>query len=291
MERYVVEGGTAVVTGGAGGIGAALARLLAARGSHLALLDRDAEALAALARRLSARHPDLSVRTYVVDLADAGATARACEAVLADHPRVTLVVANAGTAVGGLFADLTHEEFWRVVEVNLRSTVQVVGALLPRLRASPGAHVAVVSSVFGLVAPPGQSAYATSKFAVRGFAEALRVELAPEGVGVTCVMPGGTRTRLAADAPAAAALSAQDADAGRAAFERMLRMSPVDVAERVLRGVERRRPRVLVGATAVLPALLERLAPGSAVVVLVALGRLAGLGRLLPRRPGGDVGP
>ncbi|MEJ5943763.1 SDR family oxidoreductase [Pseudokineococcus basanitobsidens] len=285
MRPYPFPGGTAVVTGAAGGIGAALARGLAARGSHLALLDRDADGLARLAEDLRRRRPELWVRAYVVDLADAGATAEALAAVLADHGRVTLVVSNAGVAMGGRFADLSLEEFWWVVEVNLRATVQVVGTLLPRLRAEHGSHLVTVSSVFGLVAPPGQSAYATSKFAVRGLTEALRVELRPDGVGVTCVMPGGVRTRIAQDARTAASVPADEAAAGRAAFERMLRMDPADVAERVLRAVERRRPRLLVGATAVLPALLERAVPGSAVAVLVAAERSGRLvGRLRRRR-------
>ncbi|GAA2017921.1 SDR family oxidoreductase [Pseudokineococcus marinus] len=283
MRPYVVDGGTAVVTGAAGGIGEALARALAARGSHLALLDRDAERLEGVASALRAAHPLLGVRTYVVDLADRAATARALDAVRADHPRVTLVVSNAGVALGGLFRHLTLEEFWWVVEVNLRATVQVVSALLPALREQPGSHVVTVASIFGVVAPPGQSAYATSKFAVRGFTEALRAELRPDGVGVTCVMPGGVRTRIAQDARGAASLSAEDVAAGRASFQRLLTMDPADVAEQVLDAVERRRPRLLVGWSAKLPALLERLVPGASTRVLGLLARSSAPGRRLLR--------
>jgi len=283
VRPYTFPGGTAVVTGAAGGIGEALARGLAARGSSLALLDRDAARLDAVAAAVRAEHPGVGVRTYVVDLADREATAAALEAVRADHPRVTLVVSNAGVALGGLFSQLTFEEFWWVVEVNLRATVQVVSALLPALRASPGSHLVTVSSIFGVVAPPGQSAYATSKFGVRGFTEALRGELRGDGVGVTCVMPGGVRTRIAQDARAAAGLSAEDVAAGRDAFQRMLTMEPDDVADQVLRAVERRRPRLLVGWTARLPALLDRAVPGASTRVLRALARSTPSGRRLLR--------
>jgi len=283
VRPYTFPGGTAVVTGAAGGIGEALARALAARGSSLALLDRDAARLEAVAASVRAEHPGTAVRTYVVDLADLRATAAATDAVLADHPRVTLVVSNAGVALGGLFSQLTFEEFWWVVEVNLRATVQVVSALLPALRASPGSHLVTVSSIFGVVAPPGQSAYATSKFGVRGFTEALRAELRRDRVGVTCVMPGGVRTRIAKDARAAARLSVEDATAGRDAFERMLTLEPADVAEQVLRAVERRRPRLLVGWSARLPALLERAVPGASTRVLGVLAGSTRSGRRLLR--------
>lgn len=283
MRPYTFPGGTAVVTGAAGGIGEALSRALAARGSHLALLDRDADRLEAVAASVRAEHPALRVRTYVVDLADRGATRAATDAVRAECPRVTLVVSNAGVALGGLFSQLTFEEFWWVVEVNLRATVQVVSALLPALRESPGSHLVTVSSIFGVVAPPGQSAYATSKFGVRGFTEALRAELRGDGVGVTCVMPGGVRTRIAQDARSAASLSAADVAAGRDAFQRLLTMEPDEVAEQVLRAVERRRPRLLVGWSARLPALLERVVPGASTRVLGGLARSTGAGRRLLR--------
>ncbi len=125
LPRYAVQGGTAVVTGAAGGIGEALATELAARGSHLVLLDRDADRLAGVASSLRRAHPTLQVRTHVVDLADAAATARAADAVLAASPRVTLLVDNAGVALLGRFDQVGLEEFWWVVEVNLRATVQL----------------------------------------------------------------------------------------------------------------------------------------------------------------------
>jgi len=124
-----------------------------------------------------------------------------------------------------------------------------------------------ISSLFGLLAPAGQTAYCTSKFAVRGFTEALRGELAPAGVGVTCVHPGGVRTGIARNAVVGVGLDAGMAKAGLASFEKVLTLDPADAAAAILRAVHRRRPRALVGRDAVLLTALTRLFP-------VAHGRL-----------------
>jgi short-subunit dehydrogenase len=273
MRRYAVAGGTAVVTGAAGGIGRALATALARRGSHLALLDRDAERLGRTAAALRAEHPALAVTAHLVDLADADATERAATAVLAAHPRPTLLVNNAGVELTGRFHEVTTAEFAWVLEVNLRATVQLTHALLPALLASPGSHVTNVSSVFGLLAPAGQCAYATSKFAVRGFTEALRAELVPRGVGVTCVHPGGVATRIARDSRLGSGVDPVLARADQEAFERLLTIAPARAAEAIVRGVERRRARVLVGASARGPDLLVRAAPGATAAALAAWER------------------
>ncbi|RFU18927.1 SDR family NAD(P)-dependent oxidoreductase [Geodermatophilus marinus] len=273
MRPYTFAGGTAVVTGAAGGIGAALARGLARRGSSLVLLDRDAAGLEAVAGAIRAAHPSVSVTTHVVDLADPAATRAAGETLRERHPETTLLVNNAGVALAGRFDQVTAEEFDWLLQVNLHAVVTLTRALLPALKAHPGSHLVTVSSLFGLIAPAGQSAYATSKFAVRGFTEALRHELAADGVGVTSVHPGGIRTRIAADARIGSGVPAAETEAGRRDFERLLTMDPAKAAEVVLRAVERRRPRQLVGWSAVVPDLLARLLPGAHGRLLAALGR------------------
>ena len=121
----------------------------------------------------------------------------------------------------------------------------------------------VVSSIFGIFAAPGQVPYVTAKFGVRGFAEALRHELAGR-VGVTVVHPGGIATRIAAEAPVAAGADRATFDVTRARVSRLLRITPADAATAILRGVERRRGRVLIGwVTARFPDLLVRALPGS----------------------------
>ena len=259
MQRYRFAGGTAVVTGAASGIGAALAAGLAERGSHLVLLDRDAAGLAHVAEDIGSTCP-VRIATYVVDLADADATRRIGATLAAAHPDTTLLVNNAGVALGGTFDQVGAEQFDAVLAVNLHAVITLTRALLPVLTAHPGAHLVTLSSVFGIIGPPGQTAYCTSKFAVRGFTESLRGELVPAGVGVTCVHPGGVRTGIARNAmvgervpPAAAARMAE--------FDKLLTLDPADAAAAILRGVERRKPRVLVGRDALVLDTLARLLP------------------------------
>lgn len=230
MRPYVVAGGTAAVTGAASGIGEALAVALAARGSSLVLLDRDAERLAAVTTRLRAAHPAATVDAVVVDLADAADNQRAVDEVAAAHPDLTLLVNNAGVALAGRFDQVTLEEFDWVQAVNLRAVVRMTHGLLPVLKANPGAHLVNLSSLFGLIAPAGQTAYATSKYAVRGFTESLRAELAPDGVGVTCVHPGGIRTRIAESARVGSGVPAGEGAEGKRQFARLLTMEPAKAA-------------------------------------------------------------
>ncbi|MEV4544605.1 SDR family NAD(P)-dependent oxidoreductase [Micromonospora echinaurantiaca] len=271
MRSFDFTSGTAVVTGAASGIGEALAHGLARRGSDLVLLDRDADRLAAVVAAIRAAHPDRQLTSYLVDLADAAATARVAAEIRQRHPVIRLLVNNAGVALGGRFDQVTLDEFNWVIEINFRAVVQLTHALLPALKAEPGAHLVNVSSLFGLIAPPGQAAYAASKFAVRGFTEALRHELVDDGIGVTSVHPGGIRTRIARSARIGSGVSVEEYEAGRERFEKLLSMDPAKAAEIILRGVGRRRGRVLVGWSAKLPDLLARIAPAS-------YGRLFALG-------------
>lgn len=277
MRDFVFPGGTAVVTGAASGIGEALAHGLARRGSDLVLLDRDAERLDAVVAAIRAAHPDRRIETHLVDLADADATDRVAAEIRARHPRIRLLVNNAGVALGGRFDQVTLEEFFWVVDINFRAVVRLTHALLPALKAEPGAHLVNISSLFGLIAPAGQAAYSASKFAVRGFTEALRHELVEDGVGVTSVHPGGIRTRIAQSARVGSGVSPEEYEEGRKQFEKLLSIDPAKAAEVILRGVERRRGRVLIGWSAKLPSLLARIAPASYNRVLaLGLNRAAG---------------
>ncbi|MBM7080631.1 SDR family NAD(P)-dependent oxidoreductase [Micromonospora humida] len=276
MRNFDFTAGTAVVTGAASGIGEALAHGLARRGSDLVLLDRDGDRLDAVAAAVRATHPGRRVDTHLVDLADLCTTARVAEEVMARHPRIRLLVNNAGVALGGRFDQVTMDEFHWVVDINFRAPVQLTHALLPALRAEPGAHLVNVSSLFGLIAPAGQAAYAASKFALRGFTEALRHELADDGIGVTSVHPGGIATRIARNARVGSGVPREEFDAARQQFERLLSIPPGRAAEVILRGVERRRGRVLIGWSAKLPDLLARVAPGSHGRLVAAGVRLVG---------------
>lgn len=262
MGPYAFAGGTAVVTGAASGIGEALAVQLADRGSHLVLVDRDADRLAGVAEGIRAAHPQLAVQTYVVDLADEAATDELGATLAAAHPETTLLVNNAGVALGGRFDQVTLEEFDWVLAINFRAVVRLTAALLPTLKAHPGSHLVNVSSIFGIFAPAGQAAYAASKFAVRGFSESLRHELVDDGVGLTVVHPGGIRTRIAQSARIGSGVPPEMA-AGREQFDKLLRIPPEKAAAQIVAAIEKRRPRLLIGASAKVPDALVRLRPGT----------------------------
>ena len=256
-----LHGGVAVVTGAASGIGAALAEALAARGCGLALADVDAAGLNGVAE--PARRRGVAVSDHRLDVADEGAVAAFPAAVLAEHGRVGVLVNNAGVALGGRFEQTDPADFEWLFSINFRGVVRMTRAFLPVLRREPGAaQIVNLSSVFGIVAPPGQAAYAASKFAVRGFSEAMRHELEAEGarIGVTVVLPGGVRTAIAANARRGGMGEAERA-AQAELWERLLRLPPEAAPERIARGIERREKRVLVGRDARRVALVQRLLP------------------------------
>ncbi len=268
MRPYDFRGGTAVVTGAASGIGAALAQALAERGSNLVLVDRDAERLAGVAAGLST----VDVSTHVVDLADPAATDELGATVLAGHPSIRLLINNAGVALRGRFDQVTLDEFEWVVNINFRATVRLTHALLPALKAEPGSHLVNLSSLFGIVAPYGQSAYSASKFAVRGFTESLRQELAVDGIGVTAVHPGGIRTRIAVSSRVGSGVPAQEA-VDDDSWEKVLTMDPAKAAAIILRGVEKRRGRVLVGGSAKVLDVVARTLPSGYGRIFMAAAR------------------
>src|SRR3954469_13504906 len=263
MDACQFAGGTAVVTGAASGIGEALVGRLAARGSHLVLVDRDKARLTEVAERTRAAHPALTVVTHVADLSDDEQTATLAATLAAEHPETTLLVNNAGVALGGRFDQVTLDEFDWVMAVNFTSVVRLTHALLPVLKAHPGAHLVNVSSVFGIFAPPGQAVYSASKFAVRGFSESLRHELAENGIGVTVVHPGGIKTRIAETARTGSGVSAKEIAEGRKQFAKLLRIPPDTAAAQIVAAIEKRRPRLLIGLSAKIPDVLVRLPPRS----------------------------
>lgn len=275
LPRYVVEGGTAVITGAAGGMGEQLARQLADRGSALVLVDRDAERLEGVVAAIRAAHPGQGVDSHVTDLADPHQVTALADWLLEEHPRPTLLVNNAGVAMAGRFEQLTLAEFEWVVQVNFHAPVALTSALLPALLARPGSHIVNVSSLYGLVAPAGQTAYAASKFALRGFSQALRAELEPRGVGVTTVHPGGIRTRIADTARVAAALPTAQAEAGIQRMAKVLTYPADRAAAEILAGIEQRRARVLIAPSATVLDLLSRVAPVGHARLLSGLMRRA----------------
>ena len=268
-----LRGRTAVITGAASGIGRALALNLAGRGCGLALADRDAAGLDAVADEATRRGVPTS--RHLIDLVDAAAIAALPEAVLGEHRGVDLVVNNAGVALGGTFEQVSERDFDWLFDINFFGVVRMTRAFLPLLRRSDDARVVNISSLYGFVAPPGQTAYAASKFAVRGFSQALRLELEGTSVGVTTVHPGGVATAIARNARAPSGASPEQLAEGVKRFERLLRLPPERAAAIIADAVVRRKPRVIVGSDAKLLSLLERLLPVSYGRVLAAIAKRA----------------
>lgn len=255
-----LKGRTALITGAGGGIGRAIAASLARRGCNLALADVDEAGMAQTAAQIG---DGVQIACYRLDVSDPAAVAAFPQRVQAQYAGLDLLVNNAGVAMGGTFEQGTEADFEWLFSINFWGVVRMTRAFLPVLRRSPEARLVNLSSLFGLIAPPGQTAYVASKFAVRGFSESLRHELKGSRVGVTVAHPGGVATAIARNARLPSGASPAQAERQIKAFEAMLRLSPAVAGETIVRAAERRRPRVLVGADAKLAAALERLAPVS----------------------------
>ncbi|RAK28052.1 short-subunit dehydrogenase [Actinoplanes lutulentus] len=256
---YRFAGQTAVLTGAASGIGEHLAYGLAERGSDLVLVDIDEARLKPVADRIRGSHPGITVTTVIADLADRSAVEGLGARILAEHPAIGLLINNAGIALGGRFDQVSVEQFETVMNVNFRAPMLLTHALLPAL--SSGSHLVNVSSLFGLIAPPGQSAYSASKFALRGLSEALRAELAENGIGVTTVHPGGIRTRIAESALVGISVPESEIEPNRKLFAALLSYPADKAAALILRAVAKRQARLLISSSAKAPDILARLFP------------------------------
>ncbi|MDN5744200.1 MAG: SDR family NAD(P)-dependent oxidoreductase [Nocardioidaceae bacterium] len=239
----------AVITGAGSGIGRALALNLAGKGARLALSDVNEAGLAEsvdLAR--GAGSPE--VHTARLDVADRAAFAAYATEVASHFGQVNVVINNAGVALAGDVADLSYDDMDWIVGINFWGVVHGTKEFLPHLIASGDGHVVNLSSLFGLLAMPGQSAYNATKFAVRGFTEALREEMliAGHNVGVTAVHPGGIKTAIARSAR----VSAKEDQAATAKLfdEKLARMTPDKAAEIIVKGITKNQARVLVGIDA-----------------------------------------
>jgi NADP-dependent 3-hydroxy acid dehydrogenase YdfG len=255
-----LNGKVAVITGAASGIGRALACSLAGRGCHVALADIDEAGLEETALLLGNA---VAVSRHRLDVSDRQAITAFPQAVIERHGHVDVLVNNAGVALMGTFEQVDEADFDWLLAINFHGVVRLTRAFLPHLKARPAAQLVNLSSLFGLIAPSGQAAYSASKFAVRGFSEALRHELAAQNstLGVTVVHPGGVKTSIAINARPAAAIDPGQQAKMQKRFARGLTMTPERAAEIIASAIERRRPRVLVGADAKLLSVAERLMP------------------------------
>lgn len=257
--RYTA--GTAVVTGAASGIGRALAVELASRGANLALSDVNDVGLAdTVSMCEKAASGSGKARGYRLDVADRQAFLAHADEVMAEFGRVDMVFNNAGVSVTATVEEIKWEDFDWLMGINFWGVVHGTKAFLPHLVASGDGYLVNISSVFGFIGVPSQSAYNAAKFAVRGFTEALREEMVMEKKPVTvcCVHPGGIRTNIARNGRATA-LNEVEKEKMAADFDRIARTTPEKAARTILRGMERRKPRILIGADAYAIQAMERL--------------------------------
>ncbi|MFM0301218.1 SDR family NAD(P)-dependent oxidoreductase [Paraburkholderia sediminicola] len=248
------EGKVAAITGAGSGMGRTLAIELARRGCHLALSDINEIGLVQTMNECVVYGVRVTVQQ--LDVADRAAVFSWARQVSEDHGRINLIFNNAGVSLAAAAETARIEDFEWIMGINFWGVVHGTQAFLPYLRASGDGHVINTSSLFGIIAMPTQGTYNASKFAVRGYTEALRMELELEGVSVsaTCVHPGGVATNIATASrvdDSIQLLTGLDADAHRRQANRLINATqPDDAARQILAGVERNARRVLIGSDA-----------------------------------------
>ncbi|MDE2076840.1 MAG: SDR family oxidoreductase [Burkholderiales bacterium] len=244
----------AAVTGAASGMGRTLAVELAKRGCHLALSDVNDAELVKTAELASAHGVRVTLTT--LDVANRDAVFAWADQVVKDHGKVNLIFNNAGVSLTVPLETVKQSDFDWIMGINFWGVVYGTQAFLPHLKATGDGHVINTSSVFGLISVPGQGTYNASKFAVRGYTEALRMELDMEGCGVsaTCVHPGGIKTNIAMAGkvdPSMQKLTGVDAETQKRRANKAINVTTAeDAALQILSAVEKNQRRVLVGPDA-----------------------------------------
>ncbi|RYY78431.1 MAG: SDR family NAD(P)-dependent oxidoreductase [Moraxellaceae bacterium] len=253
----------AAITGAGSGIGQQLAILLAKQGAHLSLSDINEQGLAKTVELLNS-YP-VKVTTTKLDVANRDDFKAWAEQTVQDHGKVNLIFNNAGVALGSTVEGMSYDELEWMMGINFWGVVYGTKEFLPHLKTSGDGHIVNISSLFGLTAQPSQSAYNASKFAVRGFTEALRQELDIQnnGVSATCVHPGGIRTNIAMAArmnDSIRSLGMNPNTAGKQ-FNKLLRTPPEEAARQILEAVRNNDRRLLIGNDAKVIEMLQRIMP------------------------------
>jgi len=254
----------AAITGAGSGMGRSLAVLLSKRGCHLALSDVNETGLAETVRLVT--DSGVKVTSQRLDVANKDDVFAWADKVVADHGKVNLIFNNAGVALGSAVDGGSYEDFEWLMNINFWGVVHGTKAFLPYLKQAGEGHIINTSSLFGLIAVPSQSAYNASKFAVRGFTEALRQELELEKVNVsaTSVHPGGIKTNIARAARMDKSVESIGMSVNSTAkFEKLFRTTADDAAAQMIRAVEKNQRRLLIGNDAKVLDLMARILPSS----------------------------
>ncbi|HEX3100652.1 MAG TPA: SDR family oxidoreductase [Pyrinomonadaceae bacterium] len=250
----------AVITGAASGIGRALAlRLAEEKIAGIAISDVNEEGLtetAAMVERLG-----VPVSFHITDVSDLKQVQQLADDVIARHGRVTHLINNAGVGVMGTFEQLSIEDFEWLMGINFWGVIYGCKVFLPILKEQPVAHIVNISSVFGLIAPEEQTAYCSSKFAVRGFTESLRHEMEGSNVAVSCVHPGGISTDIARNSRLGKDTPEEWKEQGAKFFDKVAKTTPETAAEVIVQGIKAGETRILIGQDAKAISTISRLFP------------------------------
>jgi NAD(P)-dependent dehydrogenase (short-subunit alcohol dehydrogenase family) len=257
----ILDEGVAVITGAGSGMGRCLAQKLAARGMALALADVNEKGLNETISLLGSRN--VKVTQHIVNVSQEGQVQRFAQEVLTQHGRATILFNNAGVAVLGNLDEISLQDFRWLMDINFWGVVYGVTYFLPLLKKERRAHIVNISSLLGLFGASGQGAYCASKFAVRGYTESLHHELLGTNVGVTCVHPGFVRTAIAEHAKVGQRASTSLRQESLNRFAKVARTDADTAADKILRGVELSKTRVLIGIDAYFVDVWQRLKPAS----------------------------
>jgi NADP-dependent 3-hydroxy acid dehydrogenase YdfG len=263
------QGKIAVITGAGSGIGRALSQQLNNEGCALYISDINPDTLADTVASLP--NKDVPVNHSILDVADKAAVHAWADSIAADQGHVDIVINNAGVALMSMVEDCDYDNLEWLVGINFWGVVYGTQAFLPLLRKSEQGHIVNISSIFGVIAVPTQSAYNAAKFAVRGYTEALRQEMAGTNVHVCCVHPGGISTNIARAARGGdLTLSAEERGAE---FEKVAKTTPESAAAQIISAIEKRKKRLLIGRDAKFMDIVQRLFPVAYPRFMLALAR------------------
>ncbi|KAA1190048.1 SDR family NAD(P)-dependent oxidoreductase [Pseudohalioglobus sediminis] len=251
------SGKCAVITGAASGIGRALAKQLNSEGCELYLSDINATGLQETVDQLP--RADIPCDQQLLDVADRAAMHAWAERIADARGKVDIVINNAGVGLGDRVEEMNYENLDWLMGINFWGVIQGSMAFLPLLKRAEQGHLVNISSLFGIIAVPTQSAYNAAKFGVRGFTESLRQEMKGTNVHVCCVHPGGIATNIARNSRGGdLGASADDRDAR---FQKFARTTAESAAAQIINAVEKRKPRLLIGLDAKIASFLSRIFP------------------------------
>lgn len=268
------------ITGAGSGIGRALAIRFAQENCHLALSDLHLDSVEETKQIIQskARFKDLKITCQKVDVSDQQQVFDWAKYVFDTHGKVNLIINNAGVALSGTVAALEIKDYQWIMDINFWGVIYGTKAFLPYLEQSGEGHIVNISSVFGLTAQPFMSGYNASKYAVRGFTEALRqdLEISNSVVSATCVHPGGIKTNIAQSARISEKLSKLTGKSSQDAtkeFEMTFLTSAEKAANTIFKAVKNNKRRVLIGPDSKLYDWSARLLPSSYQAIFTAVVR------------------